>query len=120
MSMRTDQMQESFEIAKERGELRKLNEEAWIRTWDYWILVVNRFWHDKKNIFGLMIVTKRDSGNIWLINKDERDELFDIVGPWLDQYFDCMTFNLASMRSNNDVAHGHVDILKDEYRRPRA
>lgn len=116
MSMRTPEMEAEYADAKQQKMLRKLYEEAPVREYKHWVLVVNRFWHDKKDRFGLLIATKREGGNIWETNRDEQHELFDVIGPWLDTRFDTLMFNLASMRSIKRIAHGHVSLLKDEYK----
>jgi hypothetical protein len=114
MSFRTPEMEEEYRIAKEQKTLKKLYEEAPVREYKHWLLVVNKFWHDKKDKFGLMIVTKREGGTIWQTTREEQHELFDVIGPWIDLRFDTLMFNLKSMRSVDNVAHGHVSLLKEE------
>jgi len=116
MSFRTPEMEAEYADAKEQGTLKKLYEEAPVREFKYWVLVVNRFWHDEKDRFGLLIATKRDGGNIWQTNRLEQNELFDVIGPWIDTRFDTLMFNLASMRSIETNAHGHVSLIKDKYK----
>jgi hypothetical protein len=116
MSFRTPEMEEEYRIAKEQKTLKKLYEEAPVREYEHWLLVVNKFWHNKKDTFGLLIVTRRAGGNIWQTTRAEQHELFDTIGPWIDDKFDTLMFNLKSMRSIEDVAHGHVSILKDEFK----
>lgn len=116
MSFRTPEMEAEYAEAKKQRTLRKLYEEAPVREFEYWIIVVNRFWHNRKDRFGLLVATKREGGNIWQTTRAEQNELFDVVGPWLDTRFDTLMFNLASMRSVEGTAHGHASILLDEWK----
>lgn len=116
MSMRTPVMDEEYQIAKESGLLVPLFDEAPVREWKYWRLVVNKYWHDKVARFGLMVVLKRECPSIWRIEKKERAELFEDVGPWCDSRFDTFDINLKSMRSIENIPHIHVKLLKEDYK----
>lgn len=120
MSFRTEAMEAEYKRAKEQKTLKKLYEEAPIREFTHWIVVVNRFWHDKKDTFGLLVVTRRAGGSIWQTTRAEQHELFDVIGPWIDDKFDTLMFNLKSMRSVDDVAHGHISLLQDKFKGVRA
>lgn len=116
MSFRTPEMEAEYQYAKEQKILKKLYEEAPVREFTHWLIVINRFWHDKKDRFGLLVVTRREGGNIWQTTRAEQHELFDKIGPWIDDKFDTLMFNLKSMRSDNNTAHGHISLLQDEFK----
>lgn len=115
--MRTPEMEAEYAKAREQKILKKLYDEAPVREYTHWLIVINRFWHNKKDVFGLLVVTRRAGGNIWQTTRAEQHELFDVIGPWIDDKFDTLMFNLGSMRSIDDVAHGHISILKDEFKK---
>ncbi|MES1987273.1 MAG: hypothetical protein V4440_04445 [Pseudomonadota bacterium] len=115
MSLRTPEMEAEYQQAKANGTLVSIVDEVPIREWEYWKLVVNRFWHDEVCVFGLMIVLKRECPIIWQIRDDELRELWRTVCPWMDAKFHSLTINLEAMRSINNIPHIQVYILQKKF-----
>jgi len=116
VTLRTPAMEKKYQKAKANNDLEQLNEIAPIKQWKFWKLVPNRFPHDRHHTENLMVVLKRECPSFWDIALHEQDELFEKIGPYLDDKYDYIKINLASVRSINNVPHIQVYVLKGEYK----
>lgn len=110
MTMRLDET----EMAYKEAVLPGLHNETPLCEWGKWVLVDNAFPHDKIAEVDHLLVLKREAA-IHDIDELEFMELWKIVNELQDDY-DCVLFNLPSMRSVANIPHVHLYKLKAEYR----
>lgn len=116
--MRSPEMEDKYKKARENGELVPLSQEPQVPgapDFHYWKIVSNRFPHDRHHTRHILIVLKRDCG-VYQICLEELEELWYQVMPWAEDKFDCLKFNMRSLRSVNQTPHLHLLVIKDEYK----
>lgn len=115
MTARTEQMEAKYQKAKKDGTLVPLHLEKKLKEWEYWILIDNRFPHDKLNTRHHMVVLKRDCQDIWAITEPELAELYYKILKWADARYHYAKLNFAKLRSVNGILHIHLCDHKEEY-----
>lgn len=115
MTARTEALEKEYQQARLQGNLTPINEEAHIKEWEHWILVNNRYPHNKIVDVHVMVVLKRET-DLWEININELKELWYTILPWADDKYDFAKLNMSSMRSVKGIPHLHLCIYKEEYR----
>lgn len=115
MTARTDELEAEYQRARQSGELVPINKETTLKEWDNWILVNNRFPHNKLVVTHLMVVLKREA-SVWQLNKNELNELWYTILPWADTQYDFAKINFSAMRSVKGIPHIHLCTYKEEYR----
>lgn len=113
MSMRTEEGEQKYDIAKKRADLVKLFDEEPVLDFKYWRIVENRFPHDRITTINHMIVLKRECRSILFIKPMEWVELLRVVIEVSSDY-DTFTFNFPTMSSVKNIPHAHLYILKEE------
>jgi len=115
MSMRTQDLEDQYKIAREDGSLKTLYDEDPIHDFKYWRIVANRFPHNKLTDVNHIIVLKRPAEDIRHIGLMEWIELLKIVW-FIRRDYDVFTYNLPSMSSIKNIPHCHLYKLKEEYK----
>lgn len=115
MTMRTPKIEEEYRMAKELGNLIKLYDEEPVLDFKYWVIVKNRFIHDKLAKLNHMVVLRRECPDLRHIKVFEWVELLYIIWQIRDDYH-TFNFNFPAMSSVTNIPHAHLYKLKKEYR----
>lgn len=115
MSMRTEFMENNYSDARAGGALKLLYQEEPIKDFKYWMIIANRFPHDKIATVNHIIVLKREAVDLRHIHLIEWVELLKIVW-FVRKDYDVFTYNLPSMSSIKNIPHCHLYKLKKEYK----
>lgn len=115
MTMRTPGLEEKYQSAITWRKLKDLRKEKPIQDFKYWLIVENRFPHDKIAEVNHMIVLKRECSSLLRLWPREWRELFVIIWRNRDKY-DTFTYNLPSMTSIKNIPHAHLYKLKKEFK----
>jgi len=115
MSLRTEVMEDRYRTAKYLKQLRPLNEETPIYRYKYWVVVHNRFPHDKHHVTNDMLVLRRKCSSILKMRPWEWWELRRIYREMSPKY-DKIALNFPSMISVPEFVHFHLYVFKDKYK----
>ena len=111
MSLRTSATEKAYKTAQRNGTLIPLLQEPWLKEYKYWVIIDNRFPHDKHNTRNHMLVLKRNC-RIGQVKKREWLELPKIY-YLLGHKYDAIKLNLPSMISITDTVHMHLYNFKE-------
>lgn len=115
MTMRTPELEQEYQSAIRWRKLKDLRYEIPVRVFKHWMIVENRFPHDKIAEVNHMIVLKRACSDLRRIKASEWLELLFIV--WrIKHNYDTFTYNLPSMSSIKNIPHAHLYKLKKEFK----
>lgn len=119
MSLRTEETENRYQTARRMGWLKHLASEQRLPgapEFRLWLVIDNRFPHDKHHVRNHLVVLKRDTP-IDRISTAEWEEFWRKVVPWAEtQRYDYVKFNLSSVRSITTTPHLHLLELKKEYK----
>lgn len=115
MSLRTKKTEFEYRFAKKQGTLKPINEERPIYQYKYWVVVYNRFSHDRHHITNHMLVLKRKCPSYLKVRVWEWYELRKIYKQ-LNMKYDKIGINTPRMLSVMDFVHFHLYEFKDKYK----
>lgn len=115
MTMRTKTGEEKYQRAIRNNKLTKLYNEKVIKDFTFWMIVENRFPHNKIAKVNHMLVLKRECDGLSFIRFEEWFELEGIMAK-IKHNYDNLVFNFPSMSSIKTVPHAHLYKLKKEFK----
>lgn len=107
-SLRTEQSELTYQLARANNELRPLTEEPAIKKWKNWALIPNRFPYDEVFAKHDMLIALNDQ-------KQVDDEVQEIINS-LDDY-DIWFVNYPHKRSVPGIFHIHLAKFKERNER---
>lgn len=113
MSLRTAAGEEAYYKAKERGELRDLQDEPSIIEFKYWRIIANRYPYNAPYKTSHMMLPRRSVPTYNKLNWRERRELRKIIDTYCQANYHKVEENMAVRRSVMAVWHLHLLTFVD-------
>lgn len=113
-NLRTAESQARYEQTLALNQGKDLREEEVVHEFEDFLVVVNRFPHDRIAAVHHLLVPKRTVSDIQHLTSEEELELKYEIEDWCRDKYDCVKRNYPSTISVKHLLHWHLYVYKEE------
>lgn len=111
-TLRTKETQALYDKCLRENTGKDLRDEEVVKEFEDFIIVVNRFPHDRIAKVHHLLVPKRDVASIYNLLPEEELELKYKIEEYIKDKYDCIKRNFPSTISVKSLLHWHLYIYK--------